>query len=240
MAISNLASTVFGVLYGADGNPAVAQDLVFRPSSTKPRASVAGVVSTASVTVTTNASGFFTTTLMPGKYFLRLAGADPVPLLVPSAVGNYFLQNLVAPLGSGISLGVNYRDIGSTNIQRQLLSTNGNWYVPYVVITNGVPAIAFGLGSDSGGDANFTYVSGCFKLLAADGSAWIPFITGNYAAPAVALATASTAAFTNSRITGGNFQLLNPLETLANGNQLPQYHTWFLVNTASALAAGQS
>jgi hypothetical protein len=231
MATSSAAATVFGILYGADGNPLIAQDLVFRPSSTKPRFFSGGLTAVGQVTATTNATGFFTTTLLPGKYFLRLSGADPVPFVVPTA-GNFLLQDLIAGGSGSITAGVNYRDVGASTIQRQLLSTNGGWYVPQVVISGGA-SVAYGVASAFGAGANFQDRSGMFELIASsDGSFRAPYVTGTALAPVMALAAVNATPFTNKRILAGKFQLYNPSTSL--------YHTWFLSDTSTAFGPGES
>ena len=233
MAISSAAATVFGILYGADGNPLIAQDLVFRPSSTKPRFYSGGLTAVGQIVTTTNTEGFFTTTLMPGKYFLRLSGSDPVPFVVPTA-GNFLLQDLIAGGSGSISAGVNYRDVGASVIQRQLLSTNGGWYVPQVVVSGGA-SIGYGVASAFGSGANFRIRSGMLELIASsDGSYRAPFVMGTALAPDIALAAVNATPFVNYRILAGKFQLYNPTTSV----QL--YHTWFLSDTATAFGPGEA
>lgn len=229
MAINTSASTVFGIVYQADGNPLASAALFFTPASRRTRTSVGGLVGTGTVEMDTNGQGFFTGTLMPGRYFLRIGDSDAIPLVVPSTAGTYVIQDLLGVSGGTVSAGVNYRDIGS---QRQLLSSNGAWYLPSVTVSGSAVAYAYALGSDSGGSANYQFRSGMFELAGSDSQFRAPFVTGSSSAPAFALAAVGATAFTNTRISSGKFQLYNSTTGL--------WHTWFLNGIAGALGPAEA
>jgi hypothetical protein len=229
MAINSNASTVFGLVFGPDGNPSASSALLFTPSTRRPRTSQGGLIGSGSVEMDTNGQGCFTGTLMPGRYYLRVDDGDPIPLVVPSTAGTYVIQDLLGVSGGTVGAGVNFQDIGS---QRQLLSSNGGWYVPSVTVSGGSAAISYGVGTSSGGSANWQFRSGMFELLGTDSQYRAPYLTGSAAAPAFALAAVAATPFTNTRTSSGKFQLYNPTTA--------QWHTWFLNGVAGALGPAES
>jgi hypothetical protein len=229
MAINSNASTVFGLVFGPDGNPSASSALLFTPSTRRPRTSQGGLIGSGSVEMNTNGQGFFTGTLMPGRYYLRVDDGDPIPLVVPSTAGTYVIQDLLGVSGGTVTAGVNYRDIGA---QRQLLSSNGAWYVPSVTVSGGAAAISYALGSDAGGTVNYRFRSSMYELAGTDSQYRAPYVTGTASAPALALAAVGATAFANSRVSAGKFQLNNP----TTGT----WHTWFLNGVAGALGPAES
>ena len=229
MAVNSNASTVFGLVFQADGNPMASAALLFSPASRRTRTSLGGLVGTASIEMDTNGQGFFTGTLMPGRYFLRIDDSDPIPLVVPQTAGTYVIQDLLGVSGGTVGAGVNFRDVGT---QRQLLSSNGGWYVPSVTVSGAATAISFGTGSDTGGTTNYRRRSGMFELVGSDGSYRAPFVSGTVNAPALSFAAVNATPFTNDRTSSGKFQLYNP----STGS----WHTWFLNGAYNAFGPAES
>lgn len=229
MAVNSNASTVFGLVFQADGNPMASAALLFSPASRRTRTSLGGLVGTASIEMDTNGQGFFTGTLMPGRYFLRIGDSDAIPLVVPQTAGTYVVQDLLGVSGGTVGAGVNFRDIGG---QRQLLSSNGGWYLPSVTVSGSATSITFGAGANTGGTANWQYRAGMFELVGSDSQYRAPFVSGTVSAPALSFAAVGATAFSNSRTSSGKFQLYNP----STGS----WHTWFLNNVVNAFGPAET
>jgi hypothetical protein len=223
-----MATALFGVILDQTGNYSNGSTILLRRTSKRPNALTSGVTTTADVLVTSNASGYFRTPLLPGSYFIWIDGSDYQKITVPSAAGDYLLQDLISgSTGGTVTSGINYRD---ANGQRQLLGSDGNWYVPEGVFYGTVPRIGFAIGNSVGGTPNFQVRNGqLFELLFTDGTYRAPVLENGQAA----LLAPGATPVSNFRITNtGKFQLYD-FGTL-------NWHTWFIYQSQGAFGPGEA
>jgi hypothetical protein len=181
------------------------------------------------ITATTNSIGFFSQTLLPGRYYLRVASGDSVLFTVPAITSTYLIQSLLGISSGQLAAGNNFRDVG---VVRQLLGSDGNWYAPQFRVVGSAVSLGFSLGFNTASAAdqtNWQLRGGMLELASTDGNFRAPFVTGTKTAPVFAQAAPGITPFANVRYdASGNLQLCNPAIIS------PNWFTWFVVGGASA------
>jgi hypothetical protein len=221
-----MATALFGVIFDQTGNYSSGSNIVIRHASRRPIATSSGVSSTKDLVVSTNTTGFFRTPILPGTYFIWIDGSDYQKITIPAASGDYLLEDLIIGGSGSITAGVNYRDISG---QRQLLGSDGLWYIPEVSHTGGAARIAYAVGNTLGGTANFQTRAGLmFELLGDDGLYYAPIVQNNQ----VAILSPGATPFINTRISANKFQLYDTVNL--------NWRTWFIYQSAGALGPAES
>lgn len=214
--------SVFGIIWGSDGNPAGGVPMLFRPADPRARARTEAVVTRTEVRTTTAAgTGFFRVTLTPGKHYLWVGASRRIAIVVPEAPGENLLQDLLGVDGIAPELPGNFR---TSNGVRQLInSTTGGFHT--VAVTGADSEIRFAFATAGVGitQPNFRYREGMLELAHAsiDVGTWHAPILQN---GSVLLADDGATPVVNDRVSGGLWQLRD----IVTGG----YRSWWISGAA--------
>jgi len=214
--------SVFGIIWGSDGNPAGGVPLLFRPAEGRPRPMVMAVATRTDVKAATAAgTGFFYVTLTPGKHYFWVGASRRCAIVVPDEPGEYLLQDLLGVVGIPPEMPVNFR---LHNGVRQILnSTTGGWHTIAVIGAPQELRWGFAAAGDADPDTppNFRYRAGMVELAHYDLGTWhAPILQSGslYVAPNMQTPVA------NDRVIGGLWQLRD----LTSG----AYRSWWISGAA--------
>jgi len=231
-------TTVFSILRRSDGQPYTGL-IIFRPAE-GPGPATPDFQTGEDVEIIVDGTGFFTTLLDPGWYWVTLRGQRPFSVSVPLGGGTYLLADLIrggTRIPSGLAaLGANY---SLTNGILQLLNADtGAWHTIWAQTYEGGLRLFIGAAGELGTTPNCSIVSqptlSCLRIFdQADGLPHMPLIAGSDPF-ALAFLPAATPIATNYRVLTGALQVLN-------GGSLNHHSIWIVGATgAEALAIGPS
>jgi len=219
--------TVFSILRRADGQPYTGR-LIIRPAD-GPGAVSPDFQTGEDVEISVDGTGFFTTPLDPGWYWVFLRGQRPFSVSVPIGTGSYLLADLMrggTRLPSGLAaLGANYRL--ANGILQLINGDTGSWHTIWAEDYMGGLRLFIGAADELGTTPNSIIYStpalSCLRIFnQATGLPHLPIISGSESF-SLAFQPADFALFTNYRVLSGALQILNPT--------LTRYHSIWVVGT---------
>lgn len=214
-----MAWRVFGILFGADGNPAPDMPILARPAEGRARGWVSGVRAAGDVRARSAPTGYFSISLTPGKHYFWIGASRRIAVVVPQDAGEYFLPDLLGIPGAMPTLGGNYRITAGS---RQLVSANdGTFWTLAIVGPPEARRLGFSATVPTNPDApNFRYRDGMLELADFGNNTWhAPYLSNGSLFVAVADATPQPV----DRIAGGLWQL----KDVVTG----RFRTWFISGT---------
>lgn len=207
--------TVFGLVYGVDGRPVPGTRLLFRPAEGRARGWVTGVRQGGDLRIDASPTGYFTTTLTPGKHFVWIGPSRRIAFVMPDEPGQYFFPDLLGIEGASPSVGGNYQI--TAGLIQLVSATDGTYRTIAIGGEPSARTIIVGPAGIAAGSPNYRYRDGMLEL--AD------FGAGTWHAPhlyngAFRIAEHAAAASVVDRIAGGLWQL----KDLLTGT----FRTWFI------------
>lgn len=223
-------ATIFTRLVSNAGVGVAGAQLVLR-RRWRPQARIGAVTVGSDITITADASGFLTSTILGGIYRCWIPGADPRLLVVPDDDGTYLLEDLMGVTGGATSLTYRYRTGLDGDDLLELLNGTTGEFSGFTV--RGAVELQLAIDEDGSQIANYRWVAGCLQIWNPDTETWHAlYLTG--AGPQFVIGAAGELYAGNARISAAKLQLVNATTDL--------YHSIYLTGTPATwvIAGGEA